>query len=137
MALNLAVARWRGLQMRSRRLRQRSDGSAGGFPVGSVVAVATLLLSSVMALTTAFATTARADDYYWPSPEAYAMAHDKKICNTVAETPIAHQIWAIVSIVMSQTNLNYKQTQKAIGYAIKASCPSYFPVFVDYMKQYP
>lgn len=123
--------------MRNRRLRRRSTGSTGGRPVGSVVAGATLLLSSVVALTTAFATTARADDYYWPSPEAYAMEHDKKICNTVAETPTAHEIWAIVSIVMSQTNLNYKQTQRAIGYAIKASCPSYFPVFIDYLKKYP
>lgn len=99
-------------------------------------AAALAAMASAVALLTS-APVAQADDYYWSSPEAYAMAHDRKICNTVAETPTAHEIWAIVSIVMSQTNLNYQQTQRAIGYGIKMSCPNYFPVFVEYMNRYP
>jgi hypothetical protein len=50
---------------------------------------------------------------------------------------VPHTIWAMVSVWMTQTNLNYGQLQKGIGYAVANYCPQYNDIYQSYRSYYP
>jgi hypothetical protein len=63
------------------------------------------------------------------------------ICNYVGQEPTAHGIWAANSVLLSQQSvpyqLDYKQMQNAIGYAIQNHCPQYNSIYSAYRAQWP
>ena len=64
-------------------------------------------------------------------------AYSGAICNELAADPQRHTIWAMVSVWMTQTNLNYGQLQQGIGYAIGHYCPQYNGIYQSYRSYYP
>src|SRR4051794_18953905 len=59
------------------------------------------------------------------SIQQFGDAYSTTICNELAADPQRHTIWAMVSVWITQTNLNYGQLRQGIGYAIGNYCPRY------------
>lgn len=69
---------------------------------------------------------------------AFGEKYHVRICNDVGQEPTPHGIWAANSVLLSQqTELNYKQMQAAIGYAIHNYCPQYNSIYSAYRSTYP
>ncbi|MEW2484602.1 hypothetical protein AB0876_33980 [Mycobacterium sp. NPDC049093] len=71
------------------------------------------------------------------SIQQFGDAYSGAVCNELAADPQRHTIWAMVSVWMTQTNLNYGQLQKGIGYAIANYCPQYNGIYQSYRSYYP
>lgn len=71
------------------------------------------------------------------SIQEFGDAYSGTICNELAADPQRHTIWAMVSVWMTQTNLNYGQLQKGIGYAIANNCPQFNGIYQSYRSYYP
>jgi hypothetical protein len=99
--------------------------------VGRAVA----LLVVATGLTVAAAPSASADKYR--SIQDFGDAYSGSICSELAADPQRRTIWAMVSVWMTQTNLNYGQLQDGIGYAIGNYCPQYTGIYVSYRSYYP
>lgn len=78
---------------------------------------------------------AAADNYR--SIQQFGDAYSTTICNELAADPQRRTIWSMVSVWMTQTNLNYGQLQQGIGYAIANYCPQYNGIYESYRSYYP
>jgi hypothetical protein len=96
------------------------------FAVAAVVAVGLAIPA---------ASPASADNFR--SIQEFGDAYSGTICNELAGDPQRHTIWAMVSVWMTQTNLNYGQLQQGIGYAISSYCPQYNGIYQSYRSYYP
>lgn len=71
------------------------------------------------------------------SIQQFGDAYSTAICNELAADPQRHTIWSMVSVWMTQTNLNYGQLQQGIGYAIQTYCPQFTGIYKSYRSYYP
>lgn len=69
--------------------------------------------------------------------QQFGDAYSGQVCNELAADPQRHTIWAMVSVWMTQTDLNYSQLQEGIGYAIGSYCPQYNGIYQSYRSYYP
>jgi hypothetical protein len=94
-----------------------------------------LVLGAAVSLMVVPASPASADNYR--SIQEFGDAYSGSICNELAADPQRHTIWSMVSVWMTQTNLNYGQLQQGIGYAIANYCPQYNGIYQSYRSYYP
>lgn len=71
------------------------------------------------------------------SIQQFGDAYSGAVCSELAADPQRRTIWSMVSVWMTQTNLNYGQLQQGIGYAIGTYCPQYNGIYQSYRSYYP
>jgi len=77
------------------------------------------------------------DTMHFTSIQQFGDVYSNAICSDLQADPTRHRIWIQVSVWMTQTNLNYGQLQKGIGYAIAKYCPQYNDIYSSYRSYYP
>lgn len=82
-------------------------------------------------------TAGTATDGKFGSIQQFGDAYSGAVCSELAADPQRHTIWSMVSVWMTQTNLNYGELQEGIGYAIANYCPQYNSIYQSYRSYYP
>lgn len=77
------------------------------------------------------------DTMHFTSIQQFGDVYSNAICSDLQADPTRHTIWTQVSVWMTQTNLNYGQLQKGIGYSIAKYCPQYNDIYSSYRSYYP
>lgn len=105
----------------------------GGFAMRSVLGGA--VVAALMGFAVIVAPPGRAD-----VSAAFGEENHQVICNLIAQEPTPHGIWAANSYLLTaqdvSLNMNYRQMQNAIGYAVSNHCPQFAQTYSAYRAKY-
>lgn len=96
---------------------------------------------SILGIATALASPSNATPVPTDPSGAFGEENYAVICNLIGQEPTPHGIWGANSYLLTEQpvslNLNYRQMQLAIAWAIAWHCPEYTAIYSAYRSRYP
>ena len=112
---------------------QGDKSGIGGLAVRTVLSG--VIGAVLMGLATSVAAPCHAD-----ISAAFGEENHQVICDLIAQEPTPHGIWGANSYLLTaqdvSLNMNYRQMQNAIGYAVSNHCPQFAQTYASYRAKY-